>query len=300
MEKTIKHIGWIGTGVMGKSMCKHQLKSGFQLSVFNRTKAKTDELVELGATWAEPNEMASNVDALILMVGYPHDLRRIMFEENVLNSIKPGCQIIDHTTSSPGLAIEIAEKAKLRNVESVDAPVSGGDVGAQNGQLSIMCGGSQGGFDRSMEIFNCYGKTIKLLGQAGAGQHTKMANQVAIAGAMIGVCESLIYGQKAGLDLKILFETISGGGAGSFSMNVYVPRILRHDMEPGFYVEHFVKDMEIVLDECRRMGICLPGISLVHQLYRGLMAQGGSRNGTQALVKVLEQMNAMKIDKYDM
>ena len=300
MVKSIKHIGWIGTGVMGNPMAKHQINNGFKLSVFNRTKSKTDELVQLGANFSHPNDMASEVDALVLMVGYPNDLRKIVFEERLLDAVKPGTQIIDHTTSNPGLAIEIAEKAKLKEIESIDAPVSGGEINAISGKLSIMAGGFQTGFDRSMEIFNCYGKTTSLFGGPGTGQHTKMANQIAIAGTVIGICETLMYGQKAGLDLNLMFETIKGGGAGSFLFNSYIPKILKDDMNPGFNVKLLVKDLEIALDEFRRLGICLPGLSLVHQLYRGLMAQGSSKDGAQALIKVLEKINAMKIDKYEM
>lgn len=299
MSSAIKNIGWIGTGVMGKSMVKHLMEGGFTLSVYNRTKSKTDELVAMGAKYCEPEEMAPNVDALIIMVGFPQDLRSLLLDRKILNACKPGSLLIDHTTSSPGLAVEIAERAQALGIDCLDAPVSGGDVGAKAGTLSIMTGGTLTAFNRAAPIFACYGKTVKLLGKAGSGQHTKAANQVAIAGCMIGVCESLMYGQAAGLDLKQMCETIGGGAAGSFSLTAYGPRILKGDMAPGFFVEHFVKDMEIVLDESRRLGICLPGLALVHQMYRGLMANGGEKNGTQALIQVLEQLNNTKIKKYD-
>lgn len=243
--------------------------------------------------------MASEVDALVLMVGYPHDLRSVLLEQDVISKMRPGSLLIDHTTSTPSLAMEIAEIAKSKNIDCLDSPVSGGDIGAKAGKLVLMTGGSQAAFERAQPLFNSYGSVIELLGEAGSGQHTKCCNQITIAGSMIGVCEALIYGHRAGLDLVKLLETIKGGGANSFSLTAYTPRVLRRDMQPGFFVEHFVKDMEIVLDECRRMGISLPGLSLVHQLYRGLMAQGGGKLGTQALVTVLEKLNGIEIKKYD-
>ena len=287
-------IGWIGTGVMGKSMCKHLMDKGHKLSVFTRTASKAEDLLQAGAQWSTISDIASQNDVVILMLGYPKDLSDVVFNQGLLSNMKPGTLLIDHTTSSPKLAREIYEKAKEGHVQSIDAPVSGGDVGAKNGQLVVMCGGEQAAFEQAKPIFEVYGKTVNLLGGAGMGQHCKMSNQIAIAGQMIGVCESLVYGHRAGLDLDQLLATIGGGAAGSFGLTNYGPRILKGDYQPGFYVEHFVKDLEIALDEAREMNMSLPGLALVHQLYRSLMAQGGGRLGTQALMKALQTMNGVQ------
>lgn len=284
-------------------MCRHLLKSGYPLTVYNRTKSKTDELVAEGATYAEPYEMAPNVDALVLMVGFPQDVRRLLFGDpaspsaaGLLSLLPKHALLIDHTTSSPGLAKEIAvsEEVVGKQIDVVDAPVSGGDLGAQNAALSTMCGGTDQAFGRAQPIFQCYSKTVKLLGAAGSGQHCKAGNQIAIAGAMIGVCESVLYAHRVGLDLHEFFDTIKGGAAGGKSLELYAPRIFQRDMDPGFAVEHFVKDLEICLEECRKMELGLPGLALVHQLYVGLKAQGGGKCGTQALIKVLEGLNGGK------
>lgn len=294
---SLPKIGWIGTGVMGKSMCKHLLNKGYQLAVFNRTKSKTDELVELGAKYQSVSDIAREADYVFLMLGYPRDVEHLVFEADggLLNLMRPGTTLVDHTTSSPALAAKIAAALKQKNIASFDAPVSGGDIGARNGQLVSMCGGDSERFAAVEAILKTYSKNVQLLGPAGAGQSTKIVNQIAITGQMIGVCEALVFGYKAGLNLQQVLDTISGGAAASFSLTAYSPRILKGDFAPGFFVEHFVKDMEIALDECRRLGIALPGLSLVHQLYRGLMAQGGGQYGTQALIKVLENLNNVQV-----
>ncbi len=298
MESLIKHIGWIGTGVMGKSMCRHLLNAGYSLSVFNRTKSKTDDLISSGAKYATPQEIAQNCDAVFLMLGYPQDLEDVIFNKDaIINHLKPGSCLIDHTTSSPKLAEKIYQECKAKGIFSLDAPVSGGDVGAREGKLVIMSGGDKEAFDKMTPVFSKYGTTIKLMGGPGKGQHTKMVNQIAIVNNMQGVVEALVYGYKAGLDLEKVIETIGGGAAASFSLNVLGPRMLKRNFEPGFYVEHFIKDMEIALEEARRMNLCLPGLALVKQFYQSLAANGGNKMGTQALLLVLEKLNNIDLSK---
>ena len=290
-------IGWIGTGVMGVQQARHLIEKGYKLSVYNRTESKADSLLKIGASFKSPQEIAKTCQLVILMLGYPHDVEEMLLgsENGILKHMQKGAYLIDHTTSKPGLAIKIAEEASKLGVHSIDAPVSGGEIGAINGTLVAMCGGNEQSFQEIRPILSVYCKAANLLGEAGAGQHTKCVNQINIAGCMIGVCEGLIYAKKAGLNITQVLETIGGGAAGSFSLNVYGPKIIAKDMKPGFYVEHFVKDMEIVLDECRRMGIALPGLALVHQLYRGVIAQGGARLGVQSLIQALEGLNNFSI-----
>lgn len=291
----MSNIGWIGTGVMGGPMAAHLIKEGHRLTIFTRTASKAKELIDAGARWVgSPQEAAKNRDFVCIMVGYPRDVRQVVLgEEGVINTIKPGSIFIDFTTSEPSLAIEIAETLKKREVFSLDAPVSGGDVGARNATLSIMVGGDKGAFNAAEPILKKLGKTIILQGGPGAGQHTKMCNQIQIAGTMIGMVEALIYGTKAGLDIETMLKAISGGAAACWSLDNLAPRILKGDMEPGFFVEHFVKDMGIALTEAQRMHLSLPGLALVHQLYLSVQALGAGRKGTQALYLALQHMAAM-------
>jgi 3-hydroxyisobutyrate dehydrogenase len=286
-------IGWIGTGVMGSSMCGHLLEAGHEVTVFNRTRARAEPLLETGAAWAgSPAEVATAAEIVFTMVGFPADVREVVLGENgALSAAAPGSALVDMSTSEPSLAVEIYEAARARDVQSVDAPVSGGDVGARNATLSIMAGGDREAFERVRPLFEVLGKTIVHQGGPGAGQHTKMVNQILIASGMIGVCEALLYGYKAGLDLETVMESVSGGAAGSWSLSNYGPRMLKGDFEPGFFVEHFVKDMEIALGEARRMNLALPGLALAHELYVALKAQGGARKGTQALLLALARMS---------
>jgi 3-hydroxyisobutyrate dehydrogenase len=286
-------IGWIGTGVMGSSMCGHLLDAGHEATVFNRTRARAEPLLEKGAAWAgSPAEVAAASEIVLTMVGFPADVREVVLGENgALSAAAPGSALVDMSTSEPSLAVEIYEAARARDVQSVDAPVSGGDVGARNATLSIMAGGDREAFERVRPLFEVLGKTIVHQGGPGAGQHTKMVNQILIASGMIGVCEALLYGYKAGLDLETVMESVSGGAAGSWSLSNYGPRMLKGDFEPGFFVEHFVKDMEIALAEARRMNLALPGLALAHELYVALKAQGGARKGTQALLLALARMS---------
>jgi 3-hydroxyisobutyrate dehydrogenase len=286
-------IGWIGTGVMGSSMAGHLLAAGHELTVFNRTKARADGLLERGAAWADsPAAAADGAEAVFTIVGYPADVREtILGEGGALAAMAPGSLLVDMTTSQPSLAVEIFEAAAERGVSAIDAPVSGGDVGARNAALVIMCGGEPEAFERAKPLLDLMGGKVTLQGPAGAGQHTKMVNQVAIASGMVALCEALLYGHRAGLDLELVLDTIGGGAAGSWSLSNYGPRLLRGDLEPGFKVDHFVKDLGIALAEARRMGLALPGTALAQQLYIALSAQGDGERGTQALAAALARLS---------
>jgi 3-hydroxyisobutyrate dehydrogenase len=289
-------IGWIGTGVMGRWMCQHLMTKGYAATVYNRTRDKVKPLLEAGATYAEtPQKVAERSDVVFAIVGFPRDVREVFLgPQGALAGSKPGTVLVDMTTSEPSLAREIHEAAKARGAGSVDAPVSGGDVGAKNATLSIMVGGDADAVEAVRPLLECMGKTIVHQGPAGAGQHTKMVNQVLIATNMIGVCEALLYGYKAGLDLKTVLQSVGGGAAASWSLNNLGPRIMDRNFEPGFFVEHFIKDMGIALDEARRMGLALPGLALANQLYIALQGQGFGRKGTQALYLALEALSGIK------
>ncbi len=291
-SNSLKKIGWIGTGVMGKSMCKHLLTKGYQLSIFNRTQSKSLELIEMGAKFLSPVEIAKESDIVFLMLGYPRDVEEIVLgKEGILPHMKSGTCLIDHTTSSPELANKIYSKAKELNINFYDAPVSGGDIGAREGRLVVMVGGESQNFYEVEEIMKCYSSKINLMGGAGKGQHTKMANQIIIASTMIGIVEGMFYAGKSGLDVEKVIELLGGGAASSFSLNIYGPRILKRDFEPGFYVEHFVKDLEICLSECEKMHIKLSGLELAHKFYKSMIEEGLGRKGTQGLMLVIEKLN---------
>jgi len=288
-------IGWIGTGVMGASMCGHLIDAGFSATVFTRSKEKAQELLDKGATWAEtPKQVAENSDVIFSIVGFPSDVRAVMLgEDGALAGAASGSVLVDMTTSEPSLAIEIYEAAKEQGIQSVDAPVSGGDVGAKNGTLSIMIGGDADVVDALQPCWDAMGQTIVHQGPAGAGQHTKMVNQTLIATGMIGVCEALLYGYKAGLDLETVMKSVSSGAAGSWSLSNLGPRIIENNFDPGFFVEHFIKDMGIALDESRRMGLSMPGLALGHQLYMAVQAMGHGRDGTHALELALAKISGI-------
>ncbi len=287
-------IGWIGTGVMGRSMCGHLIAAGYTATVYNRTPDKASTLVEKGARLAgSPREVARESDVIFTIVGFPRDVREVTLgAEGTLAAAKPGTVVVDMTTSEPALAIEIAQTAAAKGVHAVDAPVSGGDVGAREARLSIMIGGDKAVVDALGPLFATMGKTIVHQGPAGAGQHTKMVNQILIATNMIGVCEALLYGFKAGLDLDVVLQSVSSGAAGSWSLSNLGPRIIAANFEPGFYVEHFLKDMGIALAEAGRMKLSLPGLALAEQLYRAVEAQGNGRKGTHALMLALANLSA--------
>ncbi len=286
-------IGWIGTGVMGRWMCQYLMNKGYRATVYNRSREKAQTLLDAGATFAaSPKAVAEQSDVVFAIVGFPKDVREVFLgSQGALAGSKPGTILVDMTTSEPSLAQEIHEAAKAKGVGSVDAPVSGGDVGAKEARLSIMVGGDPEAVAAVQPLFECMGKTIVHQGPAGAGQHTKMVNQILIATNMIGVCEALLYGYKAGLDLNTVLQSVGGGAAASWSLNNLGPRIINRNFEPGFFVEHFLKDMGIALDEARRMNLSLPGLALANQLYVAVQAQGWSRKGTQALMLALEKLS---------
>ncbi|MCX7420502.1 MAG: NAD(P)-dependent oxidoreductase [Planctomycetia bacterium] len=286
-------IGWIGTGVMGNSMAGHLLAAGFAVSVYTRTKSRADALIAKGAGWAEtPKALAEQCDVIFSIVGFPSDVREVMLGANgALAGSKPGNILVDMTTSEPSLAVEIADAAKAKGVFSVDAPVSGGDIGAKNAALSIMIGGDKEIVEALQPCFAAMGKTIIHQGGPGAGQHTKMVNQILIASNMVGVCEALLYGYKSGLDLETVMKSVSVGAAGSWSLSNLGPRIMANNFDPGFFVEHFIKDMGIALEEAKRMNLALPGLALGNQLYLSLKAQGGGKLGTHALQLALSRMS---------
>ena len=286
-------IGWIGTGVMGRSMCGHLIDAGYSAMVYNRSPEKLRGLVEKGATEAKsPKEVAEASDVVFTIVGYPKDVREVILgADGVLAGAKSGAIVVDMTTSMPQLALEIAEAAKAKGVASIDAPVSGGDVGAKEARLSIMIGGMAEAVETVRPLFELMGKTIVHQGPAGAGQHTKMVNQILISTGMIGVCEGLLYGTKAGLDLETVLQSVSSGAAGSWSLSNLAPRIIKGNFDPGFFVEHFLKDMGIALAESRRLGLSMPGLALAEQLYQAVAAQGHGRDGTQALMLALARLS---------
>jgi 3-hydroxyisobutyrate dehydrogenase len=288
-------IGWIGTGVMGSSMCGHLLAKGYSLAVYNRSQEKARPLLDRGAKWADtPRAVAEQSDVIFTIVGYPADVRAVVLgPDGTLAGSKAGNILVDMTSSEPSLAVEIAEAAKKKGVHSVDAPVSGGDVGAREARLSIMIGGEPAVVEALMPCFETMGKTIVVQGPAGAGQHTKVVNQTLIATNMIGVCEALLYAYKAGLDLETVMKSVAPGAAGSWSLSNLGPRIIANNFDPGFFVEHFIKDMGVALSESKRMGIALPGLALAHQLYVALAAQGHSRDGTHALELALAGLSGI-------
>ena len=288
---TATRIGWIGTGVMGSSMCGHVLQAGYRVTVHSRTKAKAKPLLDLGATWAEnPRAVAAESDMIFTMVGFPQDVRTVYFgETGILAGAPPGTVLVDMTTD-PALSREIAERATAMGLSAIDAPVSGGDVGARNATLSIMVGGDRKAVQAVMPVFELLGNKIVHQGGPGTGQQAKLCNQIVIAGTMVGVCESLLYGSKAGLDLKRMLDSIRGGAAACWTLDHLAPRILQRNFEPGFFVEHFVKDMGLALEESKRMGLVLPGLTLVHQLYQTVQTLGHGRSGTHALMLALEEL----------
>jgi 3-hydroxyisobutyrate dehydrogenase len=289
-------VGWVGTGVMGRWMCQHLLTKGYAATVYNRTKDKAKPLLDAGAAWADtPKAVAERSDVVFAIVGFPRDVREVFLGTNgALAGSKAGTVLVDMTTSEPSLAREIYDAAKAKGVAAVDAPVSGGDVGAKNAALSIMIGGDEDVVTALRPLFECMGKTIVYQGPAGAGQHTKMVNQILIASNMVGVCEALLYGYKAGLNLESVMQSVSVGAAGSWSLSNLGPRIMARNFEPGFFVEHFLKDMGIALAESERMNLALPGLALAKQLYEAVRAQGYGRKGTHALMLALEHLSNVK------
>jgi 3-hydroxyisobutyrate dehydrogenase len=286
-------IGWIGTGVMGAPMCEHVLRAGYALTVYTRTPSKAQRLLDQGARWTEsPAALVAEADVICTMVGFPQDVRRIYLQpDGLLAQARPGQIFVDFTTSEPTLARDLASLASLKYAATLDAPVSGGDVGAINGTLSIMVGGDSRVFEAVRPILSVFGKTLVYQGPAGCGQHAKLCNQMTIAGTMIGVCEALLYAHRAGLDGETLLRSIRSGAAGCWTLDHLAPRMLKRDFGAGFFVEHFIKDMGMALDEANRMGLLLPGLTLVRKLYMAIEANGHGRSGTHALLLALEDLS---------
>ncbi|MCO5454524.1 NAD(P)-dependent oxidoreductase [Enterococcus lactis] len=281
-------LGFIGTGVMGSAVVRHLLEAGYEVAVYNRTKAKADPLVTEGAVWADtPKAVAEQSNILFTMVGYPKDVEEIYYgESGIFSADVSGRILVDLTTSTPTLAEKIAKTAKEKGADALDAPVSGGDLGAKNGTLTIMVGGEESVYDQVLPLFKEFGTTFTLHGSAGKGQHTKMANQIMIAGTMTGMTEMLVYAQKNGLDLEKVIETLSGGSAANWSLSNYSTRILKEDYTPGFFVKHFIKDLKIALEEAEKMNLVLPATIQALKLYEELADKGFENDGTQALIKL--------------
>ncbi len=281
-------IGFIGIGVMGKSMARHLMQGGYKLHIYTRTRAKAEDLLQEGANWEDSVAvLAAKCNVIFTIVGFPPDVEDVYLgKQGILANIRPGGYVVDMTTSRPDLAERIATEAAKNDIHALDAPVSGGDIGAREARLSIMVGGSRDAFDAVKPLLALMGKIIVYQGKAGSGQHTKMCNQIAIAAGMLGVCESLAYAKKSGLEPEVVLQSIESGAAGSWSLTNLAPRIIRGDYQPGFYVKHFIKDMAIAIDSAEAMGLELPGLKLAKQLYEKLAAAGGAESGTQALFQL--------------
>jgi len=287
-----QRVGWIGTGVMGAPMCGHLLSAGYPVSVSSRTRSKADALIEQGAVWCEtPAQVAAQADIVFTTVGSPDEVREVYFaEQGVFAGLQPGAIVVDMGTTPPSLTREISDRAISLSAHAVDAPVSGGDVGARNASLTVMAGGEEAIVDKVRPLFECMAKTVAWMGEAGNGQHTKMANQLAVAGTMIGVCEALVYAARAGVELEKLVAVISKGAAGCWTLDNLAPRIISGDDAPGFMVDHFVKDLGIALSECEQMGLSLPGLELASSLYKQLQDIGHGQSGTQALIHAIKKI----------
>ena len=295
MSDTMR-VGWIGTGVMGLSMCGHLQAKGHPITVYSRTSSKAQPLLDKGAVWADtPAGVAAASDVIFTIVSLPSDVRAVYMEDNgILSAVKRGATTVDMTTTEPSLSRQIYDAAKAKGVAAIDAPVSGGDLGARNATLSIMVGGDKDAVEKVMPLFQAMGKNIVHQGGPGNGQHTKMCNQIVLAGTIIGVCESLLYGFKAGLDLDTMLTSITKGAAQCWILDNLAPKMVQRNFDPGFFVEHFEKDLGIALDECKRMGLAMPGLGLVRQFYVALKSQGHGRKGYHALLLTLEQLSAIQ------
>ena len=284
-------IGFIGVGVMGGPMVLNLMKRGFDVSVYTRTKSKAQAVLDAGAHWCDTvAEAAKGRDVVITIVGYPKDVEEVYFGVNgIIENADAGTVLIDMTTTSPRLSQRIYEEAAKKGLPALDAPVSGGDVGAQKGTLAIMVGGDRAVFDRMQPVFAAMGTNIRYQGAAGNGQHTKMANQIAISGCIASVCEAIAYAKKCGLDPQDMFDAISTGAAGSWQMTNNGQKIIDGNFAPGFYVKHFIKDMNIAIDESDAREMGLDVLHLVRDKYLKLAELGGGDDGTQALIKVVEK-----------
>lgn len=290
----MQNIGFIGTGVMGTGIVTNLLKAGYAVTVYNRTKAHAQQVLDAGAKWADtPAILTTQSDIIFTMVGYPTDVEEVYFgTDGIFASAKAGQIVVDMTTSTPTLAAKIALHASANGIGALDAPVSGGDIGAKSGTLTTMVGGDQATYDTVLPVLSAVSKQVNLFGAAGAGQHTKMANQIMIAATMVGMSEMLVYAKAANLDLQKVLTTLSSGGADNWSMDNYAPRIFKGDFQPGFYAKHLLKDLRIALDEAAKMELNLPGTQLAEKLYQELAEEKQLGNeGTQALVKLWAQFN---------
>ena len=287
------NISWLGTGVMGFPMATHLLQAGYEMRVFSRTRAKAEKLLEMGAQWADsPAEAAEASQVVLSMLGYPEEVEEVLLGENgVRDALGEGGIVVDMTTSSPDLALRIAREMERKQCFALDAPVSGGDVGARNASLAIMCGGAREVFEQALPILEVLGERIRWFGEAGSGQRVKMANQILIASTMIGTVESLLYAQRSNLDLSQVIDLIGQGAAGCWSLNQLGPRMVRGDWAPGFYIKHFIKDMGIAMEDSKRMGLDLKGLELAMSFYEMAREENYEEDGTQALFKVLSKMN---------
>lgn len=294
---TTTRLGWIGLGVMGSSMCRHLIDAGFAMTVTTRTPGKAEPLLEAGATWAgSPRAVAEASDVVFSIVGYPADVRAVILgPDGALAGSRAGMVLVDMTTSEPSLAVEIAERAAAVGVTAIDAPVSGGDIGAREARLSIMIGGDEATVAALAPCWGAMGTTIVRQGGPGAGQHTKAVNQILVAAGMIGISEALLYAYRSGLDVESVLSSVSSGAAGSWALSNLAPRVVAGNFEPGFLVEHFVKDMGIALAEAERMGLALPGLALAKQLYTALLSQGRGRKGTQSLILALAELSCVEL-----
>ncbi|MDO4295560.1 MAG: NAD(P)-dependent oxidoreductase [bacterium] len=282
----MKKIGFIGTGIMGKSMVRNLMKKGYQVSVYNRTKERAQELIDEGAEWRESvKDCVREQDIVITIVGYPKDVEEVYFGGNgILENASPEAYLIDMTTTSPKLAVKIYEEAKKRGMKALDAPVTGGDSGAKAGTLTILVGGEKEDFEACRAVFEAMGSKICYEGKAGNGQHTKMCNQIAIAGAISGACEALAYAKAVGLDVNVMMDSISSGAAGSAQLSNVASRILKDDLEPGFFLKHFIKDMSLASEEADEAGVSLGVLKYVLSMYQELDKRGMGDLGTQALI----------------
>lgn len=283
----MKKIGFIGIGIMGKSMVRNLMKAGYEVAVYSRTKSKAEDVLSEGAIWCEDVKACSKGrDAVITIVGYPQDVEEVYFGENgIIANADRGTCLIDMTTTSPKLAVRIYEEANQAGLKALDAPVTGGDTGAREGTLTILAGGDRDTFDCCLPVFEAMGKAIRYEGKAGNGQHTKMCNQIAIAGALSGVCEAMVYAKANGLDVGTMVDSIATGAAGSTQLNAMAPRILSGDFAPGFFIKHFIKDMKLAAEEAEGAGIRLGVLDHVLSMYEAMAASGHEDEGTQALVK---------------
>ncbi|MBN1133044.1 MAG: NAD(P)-dependent oxidoreductase [Bacteroidales bacterium] len=289
-------IGWIGTGLMGNPMAGHLLRHGYRIYLHNRTRRKAENLIADGAVWFDtPAEVAEHSQIVFTIIGYPRDVEEVYFgKDGILSRTRPGMILVDMTTTRPALSVRISEEARKLKAFAVDAPVSGGEMGAVNGTLSVMAGGEKQIVEKITPVFEIFGKNIVYQGPAGSGQHTKMCNQITIAGTMIGVCEALVYGTRAGLDAETVLKSISKGAAGCWTLDVLAPKMIQGDFEPGFMVDHLVKDLGIALEEAEQMKLSLPGLALVRQLYIALQSLGHGRLGTQALYMAVKHISGLK------